>query len=90
MVKKKVVTQKDVAERAGVSRGVVSYVINNGPRDVSAETRARVLAAIDELGYRPNRHAQQLILGESTARKHSVSNWPNLPHPVSRGRYRTW
>ncbi|GAB4573086.1 MAG: LacI family DNA-binding transcriptional regulator [Anaerolineae bacterium] len=54
------VTQQDVAERAGVSRAVVSYVVNDGPRVVSPETRARVLKAIEELGYRPNKHAQRL------------------------------
>lgn len=67
MTKKKTITQKDVAERAGVSRGVVSYVINNGPREVSPETRERVLSAIQELGYHPNRHAQRLKLGEAHA-----------------------
>ena len=56
------ITQKDVAERAGVSRAVVSYVVNNGPRVVSPETRHRVLKAIEELGYRPNKHAQRLKL----------------------------
>ncbi len=65
----KVITQKDVAEQAGVSRSVVSYVINNGPRSVAAETRDRVLAAIRDLGYHPNKHAQQLKLGNSSARK---------------------
>lgn len=55
------VTQEDVARRAGVSRGIVSYVINNGPRPVAPETRERVLQAIAELGYRPNKHAQQLM-----------------------------
>jgi LacI family transcriptional regulator len=65
--KDKVVTQKDVAKRAGVSRGVVSYVINNGPREVAPETRQRVLAAIQELGYRPNKYAQRLKLGGSSA-----------------------
>ncbi|MCI0578280.1 MAG: LacI family transcriptional regulator [Chloroflexi bacterium] len=55
------VTQQDVAELAGVSRGIVSYVINNGPRAVAPETRERVLRAIAELGYRPNKHAQQLM-----------------------------
>ncbi len=54
------VTQKDIAQRAGVSSTVVSYVINNGPRPVNDETRQRVLKAIEELGYRPNRFAQQL------------------------------
>ena len=56
----KTVTQDDVAQHAGVSRSVVSYVINNGPRHVSAETRVRVLDAIRVLGYRPNKHAQML------------------------------
>lgn len=55
------VTQEDVARLAGVSRGIVSYVINNGPRPVAPETRERVLQAIAELGYRPNKHAQQLM-----------------------------
>lgn len=65
----KIITQKDVAERAGVSRGIVSYVINNGPREVAPETRERVLAAIRELGYRPNKHAQRLKLGSEQARE---------------------
>lgn len=60
--KERSVTQQDVADRAGVSRAVVSYVINNGPRTVSEETRRRVLEAIEELGYRPNRYAQGLKL----------------------------
>jgi len=56
-------TQKDVANRAGVSTSIVSYVINNGPRSVSEETRQRVLQAIEELGYRP--YAQrQLVMRE--------------------------
>jgi DNA-binding LacI/PurR family transcriptional regulator len=65
----KVVTQKDVAERAGVSRGVVSYVINDGPRKVAPETRQRVLAAIQELGYRPNKYAQLLKSGGAPAKE---------------------
>jgi DNA-binding LacI/PurR family transcriptional regulator len=69
MSKDKVITQKEVAERAGVSRGVVSYVINNGPREVAPATRERVLAAIQELGYRPNIHAQRLKFGGTPARE---------------------
>lgn len=65
----KIITQDDVARQAGVSRGLVSYVINNGPREVSPETRQRVLAAIQELGYRPNKHAQRLRRGGMPARK---------------------
>ncbi len=63
------VTQKDVAERAGVSRSIVSYVINNGPRDVAPETRQRVLDAIQELSYRPNKYAQLLKMGSSHANR---------------------
>jgi DNA-binding LacI/PurR family transcriptional regulator len=61
------ITQEEVAEKAGVSRSVVSYVINNGPREVAPETRERVLAAIQALGYRPNKHAQRLKLGGASA-----------------------
>jgi LacI family transcriptional regulator len=60
-------TQEDVARRAGVSRGIVSYVINNGPRAVAPETRERVLQAIAELGYRPNKHAQRLTREQGDA-----------------------
>ncbi len=40
------VTRDDVAKRAGVSSATVSYVINGGPRPVSAQARAKVLKAI--------------------------------------------
>jgi LacI family transcriptional regulator len=60
------VTQADVAQRAGVSRSIVSYVLNGGPRSVSPETRERVLKAIEELGYRPNKHAQMLTRQQET------------------------
>ena len=63
----KVVTQENVARRAGVSRSIVSYVINDGPRKVSEETRDRVLAAIKELGYRPNKHARMLSSTDTKA-----------------------
>lgn len=59
------VTRADVAARAGVSSAVVSYVVNGGPRPVAATTRERVLAAISELGYRPNAAARALRLGSS-------------------------
>src|SRR5438128_12600541 len=47
------VTMREVARRAGVSLATVSYVLNAGPRPVSAERRERVLTAMRELGYRP-------------------------------------
>lgn len=52
-------TLKDVALLAGVSPGTVSKVINN-ERYVKTETRARVLAAIAELDYRPSLYASTL------------------------------
>lgn len=58
------VTQGDVARRAGVAPKTVSNVISGYPH-IRDEVRARVVAAIDELGYRPNRAAQSLRTGRS-------------------------
>lgn len=55
---------KDVAARAGVSWKTVSNVINEHPH-VSAGTRAKVEAAIAELGYRPNASGRRLRTGRS-------------------------
>lgn len=57
---------RDVAELAGTSTAVVSYVVNGGPRTVSEETRRRVEDAIEQLAYRPNRVAQSLRTGRSS------------------------
>jgi len=46
-------TIRDVARAAGVSVATVSYVLNQGPRPVSAALRARVLDAVRELEYQP-------------------------------------
>lgn len=53
------VTIRDVAERAGVSKSLVSLVLRDAPH-VSDARREAVLAAIAELGYRPNSHARGL------------------------------
>lgn len=55
-------TRADVARLAETSPAVVSYVLNNGPRGVAAATRARVLAAVEELHYRPNTNARALTM----------------------------
>ncbi|RNM16710.1 LacI family DNA-binding transcriptional regulator [Nocardioides pocheonensis] len=52
-------TLATVAERAGVSRQTVSNALNN-PELLREDTLQRVQAAIDELGYTPNRAARQL------------------------------
>lgn len=53
-----------VAERAGVSRGTVDRVLNNRSY-VKAEVRARILTAMQELGYVSPREAHQKVLSES-------------------------
>ncbi|RIQ20424.1 LacI family DNA-binding transcriptional regulator [Jiangella rhizosphaerae] len=59
-------TLRDVARLAGVSFKTVSNVVNDHPY-VSDTTRAKVQAAIDELGYRPNRQARSLRSGRTGA-----------------------
>ncbi|MGW7195483.1 LacI family DNA-binding transcriptional regulator [Streptomyces chryseus] len=59
-------TLEEVAARAGVGRGTVSRVVNGSPR-VSEETRAAVEAAVDELGYVPNRAARALAANRTDA-----------------------
>ncbi|GLI26347.1 LacI family transcriptional regulator [Agromyces rhizosphaerae] len=56
---------RDVAQHAGVSVGTVSNVLNR-PGEVSAESIARVNAAIEELGYVRNDAARKLRAGTST------------------------
>lgn len=53
------VTMQDVARRAGVALSTVSATLT-GARPVSASTRARVEAVMEELGYRPNALARGL------------------------------
>lgn len=56
----------DVARRAGVSQTTVSFVLNAGTRSkVADETAKRVLDAIEELGYRPNKLARSLVHGRT-------------------------
>ncbi|HEY8653264.1 MAG TPA: LacI family DNA-binding transcriptional regulator [Dermatophilaceae bacterium] len=56
-------TMADVARHAGVSSTTVSFVINDRPGSgISTETRDRVLAAVKEIGFRPNQQARSLVL----------------------------
>jgi len=59
------VTIKDVAKRAGVSVTTVSRVLNNKAHPIHPETRERVLAAIEELGFYPNAMARSLQLNQT-------------------------
>lgn len=60
-------TIADVARRAGVSKGAVSYALNGQP-GVSEETRRRILAIAAELGFTPSSAARAL----SGAAAHAV------------------
>jgi len=53
-------TITDVARAAGVSKGLVSFALNNRP-GVSLETRNRILLVADELGW----HAPSASIGPS-------------------------
>lgn len=61
-----VVTLSDVAAHAGVSLATASRVINGSDRIVGPRFHERVMAAANELGYRPNPHAQAMARGHST------------------------
>jgi DNA-binding LacI/PurR family transcriptional regulator len=50
----------DVARLAGVSRQTVSNVLNDRTAYFAPDTRARVTAAMESLGYRPSRAAQSM------------------------------
>jgi len=73
MMERVMVTMQDVAERAGVSKSTVSRVLS-GKVVLSDATRARVNAAIAELGFRPNRLAQALANQTSNTVGLVVSN----------------
>jgi LacI family transcriptional regulator len=60
------VTIADVAAHAGVSATTVSHVLS-GKRQVGATSHERVLAAVRELGYRPNHVARNLRTRRSQA-----------------------
>lgn len=71
-------TRNDVARQAGVSGWTVSQVLNGRTNVSIAETtRARVLAAAEKIGYRPNHTARSLATGST----HIVSVWAGCLSP---------
>ncbi|MBV6305634.1 LacI family DNA-binding transcriptional regulator [Candidimonas humi] len=79
MATKQRVTVLDVARLAGVSQGSVSRVIT-GKNWVSDRLRARVEAAVKQLEYKPNPHAQGLKSLKSRAVAALVSDISNPLH----------
>ncbi|HYJ70166.1 MAG TPA: LacI family DNA-binding transcriptional regulator [Nocardioidaceae bacterium] len=81
MNRRRAPTIRDVASFAGVSVTTVSDVVNGKGR-VDPDTRKRVIAAVDEVGWRPRRSARALRSGQSGVfalclpqRDHSVGDW---------------
>lgn len=82
---KKRVTIKDVAAEAGVSRQTVSRAINN-QGEISPTTKIRVMQAIADLGYQPNRLAQGMVTQRTKTVALLVSDIANPFFPeVARG-----
>lgn len=73
-------TSYDVARRAGVSQSAVSRCFRPGT-SISSKTRARVLAAAQELGYHPNAMASGLMTKRSNLVAVLISNLTNLYYP---------
>ncbi|NEE01027.1 LacI family DNA-binding transcriptional regulator [Phytoactinopolyspora halotolerans] len=59
-------TIADVAAHAGVSKGLVSFALNNRP-GVAPQTRERILAIAEELGWQPSVRARSLSVARSFA-----------------------
>lgn len=60
LTQKRAVTIKDLAAALNLSIATISRALNGYP-DIGEKTRARVVAAAKEAGYRPNRNAQRLV-----------------------------
>jgi DNA-binding LacI/PurR family transcriptional regulator len=75
-------TSFDVARRAGVSQSAVSRAFTEGA-SVSPATRAKVMKAAGELGYRPNVLARSLITGRSRIVALVVAYLDNQFYPVA-------
>lgn len=74
------VTSADVARDSGVSRTTVSYVLNDTPgATISEETRARVRASAERLGYTPSAAARALRTGRSDLVLYVLPDWPLGP-----------
>ena len=67
----------DVAQRAGVSKSLVSLVLRNAPQ-VSQKRREAVLSAIAELGYRPSSAASSLAGNRTRSIGVAIDDFENL------------
>jgi DNA-binding LacI/PurR family transcriptional regulator len=77
---RRLATAHDVALRAGVSQSAVSRAFTPGA-SIAEETRARVIEAARELGYRPNALARAMITRRSRIIGVAMANLHNLFYP---------
>jgi LacI family transcriptional regulator len=71
------ITMTDIAEKAGVSRSAVSFVLNNRPNSgIPEATRQRIIETALEMGYRPNQLARAVASGKTRMIGYLVSE-PN-------------
>ncbi|MBA4419630.1 MAG: LacI family transcriptional regulator [Anaerolinea sp.] len=79
----KKVSMQDVADKAGVSRTTVSYVINDIPgSNIPTETKERIWAVVKKLGYRSNAMARGLRGGKSHVLGFITDNIADTPFIV--------
>ena len=84
---KRQVTLREVAAAAGVDPSAVSRIVNGDPNIVVSEaTRIRILAAVEELGYRPSLSARGLKSSKSWTIGFVLPNLTNpMYEPIVRG-----
>ncbi|MBR9794182.1 MAG: substrate-binding domain-containing protein [Gammaproteobacteria bacterium] len=79
---KNVPAATDVARLAGVSQSAVSRAFTSGA-SISSKTRSKVMAAAEELGYRPNQLARSLLRGRSQLIGVVLGNMENPFFPLA-------
>jgi DNA-binding LacI/PurR family transcriptional regulator len=77
-------TIRDVARAAGVSVATVSYVINDGPRPVTEETRRKILQTMQALDYEPNVSARRLRSQRTYVLGLAIAGMVPMPVPADR------
>jgi DNA-binding LacI/PurR family transcriptional regulator len=70
-------TIADVAREAGVSKGLVSFALNDRP-GVSAESRTRILKVAEQLGWRPSLRARSLSTDRAFALGLVIARDPDI------------
>jgi DNA-binding LacI/PurR family transcriptional regulator len=82
----KQVTLQDIADDVGVSRSCVSLALRNHPR-IPQDTRERIIAAAEKLGYQPNADIARLMaLLRDTRKKHDrpvIALVTDYPEPLA-------